>query len=118
MIQLIMNPFFLNNFRKYQRNKTKILSRKHNSIIKDDELWRSKSWNNKYTTTQNQICSKNKTGRTSRITKKNFQDEELANELFLTIRETNKIRNAFLNNMSSFIKLSKAQISKMVMLGR
>ena len=32
--------------------------------------------------------------------------------LFLTTRQTIKIRNAFTNNMLSHVKLSKAQISK------
>ena len=32
-----------NDFRKSQRNETKIFWRKHNSLIKDDELWRSES---------------------------------------------------------------------------
>ena len=35
--------FFFNNFRKNQRNETKNFSRKCNNLIKDDELWRSKS---------------------------------------------------------------------------
>ena len=55
-------------------------------------------------------ATKNKT-ETTWIKKKNFQDEELSNELFITKQET-KIRNAFTNNMSSNIKLSKAQLSK------
>ena len=48
------------------------------------------------------------------MNKKNFEDEELLHELFLTTRQTTKIRNAFPNNMSADIKLSKAQISKMI----
>ena len=50
-------------------------------------------------------AAKNKTGTTLRITKKNFQDEELSHELFLTTRQKAKIRNAFANNMSTDIKL-------------
>ena len=49
--------------------------------------------------------AKNKTGTTLRMNKKNFEDEELAHELFLTTRQTTKIKNAFLNNMSTDIKL-------------
>ena len=49
-----------------------------------------------------------KTATTLRITKKNFQDEELQLELFLTIRQKNKIRNAFANDMSTNIKISKS----------
>ena len=53
-------------------------------------------------------AAKSKTGRILRINKKNFQDEELLHELFLTTRQPTKIRNAFPNNMSTDIKLSKA----------
>ena len=49
---------------------------------------------------------KKKTGGTSRITKKNFQSEELPHVLFLTTRQKTKIWNAFSNNMSTDIKLS------------
>ena len=38
----------------------------------------------------------------------------MSHELFLTSRQTTKIRNAFANNMSTDIKLSKTQISKIV----
>ena len=48
------------------------------------------------------------------INKKNFQDEQLPHELFLTVRQTTKIRNAIANNMSTDIKLRKAQISKII----
>ena len=34
--------------------------------------------------------------------------------MFLTTRQTAKIRNAFSNNMSTDLKLSKAQISKII----
>ena len=34
--------------------------------------------------------------------------------LFLTRRQTTKIRNAFANNMSTDVKLSKAQISEII----
>ena len=46
--------------------------------------------------------------------KKKFEDEELPHELFLTTRQATKIRNAFDNNMSTDVKLSKAQISKII----
>ena len=49
-----------------------------------------------------------------RINKKNYEDEELPHELFLTTRQTTKIRNALANNVSTDIKLSKAQISKII----
>ena len=61
--------------------------------------------------------TKNKTGTTLKITNKTFQDEELSNELFLTIRQKAKIRNVFTNNMSKNIKLSKARLSKIIQSG-
>ena len=41
----------------------------------------------------------------------------MAHELVLTTRQTTKIRNAFANNVSIDIKLSKAQIFKRIQLG-
>ena len=38
-------------------------------------------------------------------------------KFFLTTRQTTKIRNAFASNMSTDIKLSKAQIFKIIQLG-
>ena len=52
------------------------------------------------------------------MNEKNFENEELPHELFLTTRQTTKIRNAFVDNISTDIKLSKAQISKIIQLGR
>ena len=49
-----------------------------------------------------------------RIIKTTFQDEELPHDLILTTRQKAKIRNAFSNNMSTDIKLSKAQLSKII----
>ena len=63
-------------------------------------------------------AAKNKTGAILGINKENFQDEELPHELFLATRETTKIRNAFVSNMPTDIKLSKAQKSKMIQSGR
>ena len=59
-------------------------------------------------------AAKNKTGTILRLNKKNFEDEELPHELFLTTRQTTKIRNTFANNMSTHIKLFRAQISKII----
>ena len=50
-------------------------------------------------------ATKNKTGTTSRITKNNFQDEELSHKLFLTTIRRTKIRNVVTNNMSTDIVL-------------
>ena len=41
----------------------------------------------------------------------------MSHELFPTTRPTTKIKNASANNMSTDIKLSKAQISKITKLG-
>ena len=58
--------------------------------------------------------AKSKTGTILRIIEKYFQDEELSHELFLTTRQTTKIRNAIAKNMSTDMKRSKAQLSKMI----
>ena len=57
-------------------------------------------------------AAKNKPGKLLRLSKKNFRDQELPHELFLTTRQTAKIRNVFVNNMSIDIKPSKARTSK------
>ena len=49
-------------------------------------------------------AAKIKTGTISRINKKNIQDKEFPHKLFLTTRQTTKIRNAFANNMSTDTK--------------
>ena len=41
----------------------------------------------------------------------------MQHEYFLTTRQKTKIRNAFANNMSTDIKLSKSQISKIIQSG-
>ena len=61
--------------------------------------------------------AKNRTGTILKLNKRNFEDEELPHKLFLTTRQTTKIRNAFANNISTDIKLSKAQISKIIQSG-
>ena len=55
-------------------------------------------------------AAKDKARTLLRINKKNFEDEELPHEFFLTTRQTIKRRNAFAYNMSKKIKLSKTQI--------
>ena len=59
-------------------------------------------------------AAQNKTGTILRLNKRNFDDEEVSHELFLTTRQTTKIRNVFANDMSTDIKLSKAQLSKII----
>ena len=59
----------------------------------------------------------NKIGKTLRITKKNFRVEELPHELLVKTRRKTKIQNVFVNNMLMDIKLSIAQLSKIILLG-
>ena len=59
---------------------------------------------------------KNKTGTTLRISLKMFNGSNLSHELLLTTRQKTKLRNTF-NNMSTDLKLSKSQISKIIRSG-
>ena len=60
---------------------------------------------------------KDKTGTTLRISLKMFNGNDLPHELLLTTRQKTKLRNGFNNNMSTDLKLSKAQISKIIQSG-
>ena len=60
---------------------------------------------------------KNKTGTTLRISLKMFNGNKIPHELLLTTRQRTKVRNAFNNNMSTDLKLLKAQISKIIQSG-
>ena len=60
---------------------------------------------------------KNKQGTTLRMNAKMFNGNNLPHELLLTTRQTTKLRNAIENNMSTDIKLSKAQIVKIIQSG-
>ena len=60
---------------------------------------------------------KNKTGTTLRISLKMFNGNDLSHELLLTTRQKTKLRNTFNNNMSTDLKLSKSQISKIIRSG-
>ena len=57
-------------------------------------------------------AAKNQTGVALRINIKMLKRNNLSHELLLTARQKTKLRNAFENNMSTDIKLSRAQISK------
>ena len=48
---------------------------------------------------------------------KNFNKDELPHELLLTTRQNTKLRNAINNNLETDIKLSKAQIKKLIQSG-
>ena len=60
---------------------------------------------------------KNKTWTTLRINLKFFYGNNLPHELLLTARLKTKVRNAFNNNMTTNLKLSKTQISKIIQSG-
>ena len=60
---------------------------------------------------------KNKIGTTLRINLKMLDGNDLPHELLLTTRQKTKLRNAFSNNMSTDLKFSKAQISKIIQSG-
>ena len=60
----------------------------------------------------------NKTGTTLRISLKMFAKNDVPHELFFTERRKTKLRNTFNNNMSTDLKISKAQISKIIQSGR
>ena len=54
---------------------------------------------------------------TLRISLKMFDGNDLPHELLLATRQKTKVRNAFNNNMSTDLKLSKAQINKIIQSG-
>ena len=61
---------------------------------------------------------KNQTVVTLRINIKMFYGKSLPHELLLTTRQTTDLRNAIENDMSTDIKFSEAQISKIIQLAR
>ena len=60
---------------------------------------------------------KSNEGTTLRLGIKSFNKDELPHELLLTTRQNTKLRNAINNNLTSDIKLSKAQIKKLIQSG-
>ena len=60
---------------------------------------------------------KNKTGTTLKMSLKMLDRNDLPHVLLLTTRRKPKQRNAFKNNMSTDLKLSKSQISKITQSG-
>ena len=61
--------------------------------------------------------AKSNEGATLRLGIKNFNKDELPYELLLTTRQNTKLRNAINNNLATDIKLSKAQIKKLIQSG-
>ena len=60
---------------------------------------------------------KNNDSTTSRIGIKILNKEDLLHELLLTTRQSTKLRNAINNNLATDVKLSKAQIKKLMQSG-
>ena len=63
------------------------------------------------------MLSKTNKGTNLRMNIRMFHGNNLPHELLLTTRQTTKLRNAFEINMSTDIKLSKSQISKIIQSG-
>ena len=59
-----------------------------------------------------------KTETTLRISLKMFDGNDLLHELLLTTRQKTPLWNAFNNNISTDLKLSKAQVSKIIQSGK
>ena len=62
-------------------------------------------------------AAKNIIGTTLRISLKMFNGNDIPHELLLTTRQKTKLRNVFNNNMPTELKLSKAQLSKIIQSG-
>ena len=60
---------------------------------------------------------KSNEGATLRLVFKNFNKDELPHELLLTTRQNTKLRSAINNKLATDIKLSKAQIKKLIQSG-
>ena len=60
---------------------------------------------------------KSNEGASLRLGIKNFNKDELPHELLLTTRQNTKLRKAINNNLAIDIKLSKAQIKKLIQSG-
>ena len=60
---------------------------------------------------------KKKTGTTLRMNLKMLDGTDMPHELLLTTRQKIRLRNAFNNKMSTDLKLSKTQISKIIQSG-
>ena len=60
---------------------------------------------------------KSNEGASLRLGIKNFNKDELLHELLLTTKQNTKLRNAINNNLATDIKLSKAEIKKIIQSG-
>ena len=57
---------------------------------------------------------KDKTGTTLRMSLEMFAGNDLPHDLLMTTGQKTKLRNAFNSNISADLKLSRAQISKII----
>ena len=105
------------DFRKNKRKKIKNFSRNLNNIINYQTNYQEVRIKLNTQLNKLKLAAKNNPGIILRINKKNFQDEKVPHELFLTTRQTIKKRNAFANNMSTAIKRSKTKRSKIIQSG-
>ena len=62
-------------------------------------------------------AGKSNEGATLRLGIKNFNEDELLHEFLLTTRQNTKLRNAINNNLATDIKLTKAQMKKLIQSG-
>ena len=72
---------------------------------------------NKFTINKFKKAVKSSEGLTLKLSIKNFNKNEVPHELLLTTRQNTKLRNALNNNSATDIKLSKAQIKKLIQSG-
>ena len=63
------------------------------------------------------ITVKNKTGTTLRMSLKIFNENDPTHELLLAARQKTKLKNAINNNITTGLKLSKDQITKIILSG-
>ena len=103
---------------KTKKNSIKILQRNNKSFVMVTYKWLNtiKQMLN-YQIHKLKTTFKNQTG-TLRMNIKMFNGNNLPHELLLTTRQKTKLRNAFENDMLTGIKLSKAQISRIIQSGR
>ena len=105
------------SLRKIKRNCIRILQRNSKSVARTYKWLNTKSVVNLSNSQLNNLKSavKNKQGTTLRMNARIFSANNLPHEVLLTTRQTTKLRNVIENNMSTDIKLSKAQISKVIL---
>ena len=80
-------------------------------------MFENSKGNVKFSNAQLKKAVKNKARTSLRMNLKMLDGNDLLHELLLTTRQKTKLRNAFNNNMSTDLKLSKAQISKIIQSG-